>query len=411
MGFINIVAQLGAYAALILLASASRTDARNLVQRTAANATGSPIAPKVFIISMFPPEGAVWYNIPEFDLLANNITVPGFSPLFPDAHCTASGEICQLITGEAEINAAVTISSLVFSRLFDLTTTYFLIGGIAGVNPEVATLGSVTFARFAVQVALQYEFDVREIPSNFTTGYIPQGSTSPTEYPQSIYGTEVFEVNDALRKLAVRSAQSASLNDSAAAVIYRANYNASPLYTAGTLVPSVVECDVATSDVYFSGTLLSEAFDNTTKLFTNGTGRYGTTAQEDNATLEALLRGAVNNLTDFSRIIIMRTASDFDRPFPGEAAISNLLYANQGGFEPALQNIYLAGIKVIESILVGWEDTYEQGVKPTNYIGDIFGSLGGKPDYGLGSMFNDNPVVLRRVPKILRRRRNVPIMR
>lgn len=73
---------------------------------------------------------------------------------------------------EIEINAAVTITALVFSPLFDLTTTYFLIGGIAGVNPEVATLGSVTFARYAVQVALQYEFDAREIPDNFTTGSV-----------------------------------------------------------------------------------------------------------------------------------------------------------------------------------------------------------------------------------------------
>ncbi len=143
-----------------------------------------------------------------------------------------------------------------------------------------------------------------------------------------------------------------------------------------------MECDVATSDTYWSGTLLSEAFANTTKLFTNGTGRYCTTAQEDNATLEALLRGAVNNLTDFGRIIIMRTGSDFDRPFPGQAVTSNLFSANQGGFEPALQNIYLAGIKVVEGILGGWKDVYEEGVKPTNYIGDIFGSLGGTPDYG-----------------------------
>lgn len=45
-----------------------------------------------------------------------------------------------------------------------------MIAGIGGVNPEVATLGSVTFARYAVQVALQYEFDAREIPSNYSTG-------------------------------------------------------------------------------------------------------------------------------------------------------------------------------------------------------------------------------------------------
>ena len=46
-----------------------------------------------------------------------------------------------------------------------------MVGGIAGINPKIATLGSVTFARYAVQVALQYEFDAREIPDNFTTGY------------------------------------------------------------------------------------------------------------------------------------------------------------------------------------------------------------------------------------------------
>jgi purine nucleoside permease len=100
-----------------------------------------------------------------------------------------------------EINAATTISSLTLSPLFDLTKTYFLIAGIAGINPEVATICSVTFARFAVQVALQYEFDAREIPANFSTGYVPLGATSPEGYPTILYGTEVFEVSDELRKV------------------------------------------------------------------------------------------------------------------------------------------------------------------------------------------------------------------
>lgn len=60
----------------------------------------SQVKPKVFIISMFDPEAEIWWGIPEFDLLAKNVSVPGFSPLFPEAHCTADGEICQLITGE-----------------------------------------------------------------------------------------------------------------------------------------------------------------------------------------------------------------------------------------------------------------------------------------------------------------------
>lgn len=54
-----------------------------------------------------------------------------------------------------------------------------------------------------MQVALQYEIDAREKPDNFSTGYIPQGSFAPDQYPLSIYGTEVFEVNDALRQIAI----------------------------------------------------------------------------------------------------------------------------------------------------------------------------------------------------------------
>lgn len=156
-------------------------------------------------------------------------------------------------------------------------------------------------------------------------------------------------------------------------------------------MPAIVATDVATSDVYFTGALLGEAFENTTHLFTNGSGVYGTTAQEDNATLEALLRAAIAKLVDFSRIILLRTASDFDRPYPGQEALTNLLTAS-GGFEPAIQNIYLAGVEVVQGILQGWNETFERGVVPDNYVGDIFGSLGGTPDFGLGSDFGNNPV-------------------
>jgi purine nucleoside permease len=248
-----------------------------------------------------------------------------------------------------------------------------MIGGIAGVNPEVATICSVTFARYAVQVALQYEFDIRDIPKNYTTGYIPLGAYAPDQYPTSIYGTEVYELNQDLQKLAASFARKAILNDSDTAIAYRAQYAASPAYAPGAAAPSIVECDVATSDVYFSGDHLAQAFGNYTKLITNGTGNYCTTAQEDNASLEAFLRAAVDSVVDFSRIIVMRTASDFDRPAPGEAAIFNLLYSDQGAFDPAVRNIYLAGIQVVEGILGGWNERFEKGVEPGNYIGVSWG--------------------------------------
>ena len=375
---------------------------------------GKKIAPKVFIFGMvsmstlaesrlqltdaptqFEEEGEAWFGIPEFNVLAHNITVPGFSPLFPQAHCTHDGSICSLTTGEAEINAASTISALVHSPVFDLSKTYFLIAGIAGVSPKVATLGSVTFARFAVQVALQNEFDAREKPDNFTTGYVPQGATSPDEFPPTLYGTEVFEVNDALRQHAIAMAKTAKLFDDAPSQQYRANYASEHAFRPGASPPSVVACDTATSDVFWSGALLGGAFENTTKLFTNGTGAYCTTQQEDNGTLGALMRGALTDRVDFSRIIIMRTASDFDRPFDGQSAAANL-FVGAPGFVPSITNIHLAGVKVVQGIVAGWKETFEKGVKPNNFIGDVFGSLGGQPDFGPGSIFGGKKASVKR---------------
>jgi purine nucleoside permease len=92
----------------------------------------------------------------------------------------------------------------------------------------------------------------------------------------SIYGTEAIELNEALRDRAVGFASKAKLNDSALAVAYRAKYASISAYAAATTRPSVVACDVATSDVYYSGNLLSEAVENVTKLYTNGSAVYCT---------------------------------------------------------------------------------------------------------------------------------------
>ncbi|KAI0635324.1 purine nucleoside permease [Trametes polyzona] len=344
------------------------------------------IAPKVFILDAFDDEGTSWYGVPQFDILERNITVPGFSPLFPQAHCTRDGSVCQLITGEAEINAASTISALVHSPIFDLRRTYFLIAGIAGISPKHGTLGTVTFARFAVQVALQYEFDAREKPDNFSTGYVPQGSTSPDQYPQALYGTEVFELNDDLRQIAIEFASTGTLVDDTRSQEYRANYASDPAFAAGAAPPTIVACDTATADVFWSGALLAGAFENTTRLWTNGTATYCTTQQEDNAILEALVRGARARLVDFSRVVLMRTASDFDRPHPGQSAAANL-YLMSPGYAIAIRNIPAAGVPVVAGIVEHWEARFERGVRPRNYVGDIFGSLGGAPDFGPGSIF------------------------
>ena len=47
-------------------------------------------------------------------------------------------------------------------------------------------------------------------------------------------------------------------------------------------------------------------------------------------------------------------------------------------------------------ILGKWSRTFAAGVSATNYIGFIFRTLGGTPDFVPGSVFNDNLVVLKK---------------
>lgn len=369
--------------------------------------TSSPLKPKVFIVSTFSTEAEAWRGAQfahGLDVFGQKIVVPGLSPLFPVIHCTENGDVCLVTTGEGgkfrqtlykplfnsflttrsglEINAALSTSALLQSKLFDLKQTYFLIAGIASINPKLGTLGSITFARFTVQFGLQYEIDGRDTPNNFSSGYVPQGAKKPGDYR-----TEVFELNDALRKTAARFAQRATLNDSDAAVVYRSHYQSrTRVFKAGASPPGIEQCDAITSDTWYSGSKIGEAIEQYVKLVTNGTGKYCTAAQEDNAILAALFRAAVAKAVDFSRIILMRTGSDFDREYPGQQATENLLWVDQGGKAPALRNINLAGSRIVNGILADWNKTFENGVQTKNYVGDMFGTLGGTPDFGPGKV-------------------------
>ncbi|WVQ63925.1 uncharacterized protein L199_002081 [Kwoniella botswanensis] len=343
-------------------------------QNTTSSSSGKvefqfPLSPKIMLISLFAPED-VWT---ESLGLTNNITLPGLSPLFPSIGCNDDASICHMTTGESEINAACSTSAMLLAEEFDLTSTYFLIGGIAGINPYMGTTGSVGFARYAVQVALGYEIDTRQIPSNWSTGYWLFGSNQPGEPATTIYGTEVYELNTNLRDKVMGYVGDVKLNDTQEAAEYRSKYDYSP----ANQPPQIFKGDVSTSDVYFAGNLLDEAFGNITSLWTNGTGQYALTAEEDNAIFEAMVRSHTAKKMDFSRVVLMRTASDFDRGYGGSDAVT-AFQAEQYGFEIAIANIQIAYTPIIEGILNDWESTFSSGVAPQDewlYNADIFHTL------------------------------------
>ncbi|KAI0532594.1 purine nucleoside permease [Xylaria digitata] len=341
------------------------------------------ITPKIFILAMFDKEADNWLSDDSDFTFSRSIPLPGLTRGYGHVHSTEGGQVCLLILGTALINAALSIAALVSSGQFDLLKTYFLISGIAGVNPRQATIGAVAFAKFVVQVDTQQEFDARQILPSWSTGYVPYGADSPASFPTFLHGSEVFELNEDLRHSAMIFASRATLADSERAKGIRASFVGSPgnKYHAATLLPRIVEGDVLSSNTFWHGNLLCEAMDNTTKAYTDGKAQYVMTAQEDSAVLAALLRAALEDKVDFSRIILTRAGSNFDRGPRDNEPPQVPLTVDPRLRGDAVRNLYLAGSNIVYAILEGWAEKFDEGITAQNYVGDVFGSLGGIPDF------------------------------
>lgn len=341
------------------------------------------IAPKVMIVSMFEPEEKAWTSRLEF---THEVEVVGLSLMYPNVRCVDDYSICQFTTGEGEINAAASMAFLLANPQFDLKSTYWLLAGIAGGEPTKVTTGTVTFAKYAIQVGLQYQIDSRELEAthpDWPTGYFSYGTKDPWTYPDSVYGTEVFELNENLRNRAI-SLAAANINNLNIGDHENIRLRKLYPYAPAAEPPTVVGCDVLTSDNYFTGEVLSRFFSNYTSMISNGTATYCSTAQEENATLEALIRLAKANLVDFNRIVVLRTISNFVRAPPSLAHSPIEFFSNypKGGIQHSLDNLYFGGYPFVKDVVENWHVYNHDSCKPDNYVGNIFGSLGGKPDFG-----------------------------
>ncbi|GAP89479.1 putative purine nucleoside permease [Rosellinia necatrix] len=348
-----------------------------------SHAVNTKIAPQIFILAMFHKEAENWLSGDSEFNFSRSVPLPGLSRGYGDVKVTEDGRVCLLILGTALINAALSIAALVSSGEFDLVKTYFLISGIAGVNPRQATIGSVAFAKFVVQVDTQQEFDARQISPSWSTGYVPSGAASPATFPLLLHGSEVFELNEELRRRAMLLTSGVSLVDSERSQEIRALFAGSldDKYHPATLRPSIIKGDTLSANTFWHGNLLSDAMGNTSSAYTNGKAQYVVTAQEDSAVLAAMLRAALQHQVDFSRIIVTRSGSNFDRGCHDNEPIPVPLTLDPQVAADALRNLYLAGTKIVHGILEGWAETFHDGIPAQNYIGDVFGSLGGKPDF------------------------------
>ena len=253
-------------------------------------------------------------------------------------------------------NAAASTMAVVFSKRFDFSRAYFLIAGIAGIDPNVGTIGAATWARYLVDYGIAHEIDAREMPSTWKAGYFGIHAAGPEAKPPLDYRTEVFQLDEALLQKALSLSANVRLEDNDVARTYRAHYTEA----AARRPPSILQCDTAAGDTYWHGNALGEWATRWTQLLTDGKGRYCTTQQEDNATYEALKRGGAAGLLDLRRVAVLRTASNFDRPYAGQSAYDSLK-AQSGGFAAATRNLLIAGKPLVDDIVVHW-DAWQRGV-------------------------------------------------
>jgi purine nucleoside permease len=306
-----------------------------------------PTAPKVLVISMFGGEAKPWL---EGEALGHKIAVPGLFKPYPDVACSDRG-LCLITTGMGYANAASSIEALVFGGKFDLTKTYFLVAGIAGVDPAEGTLGSAHWARFAIDGGLQNEIDAREAPPEWITGYLAFGAPAPgvKSAEGERYGTEIYRLNEDLLQAAFRLTKDVDLADNDVAKVYRAKYSE----PAAAAPPQVSICDTISSDTWWHGARLAAAMDAYARVMTDGEATPCTTQQEDNATLTALKRGAEANLLDFNRVAVLRTGADFDRQAPGESAAASLR-PPAGVYLPSIVNAHRVAARLAHAIVDDW---------------------------------------------------------
>ena len=325
-----------------------------------------PIPVKIVVVAMFEV-GADTGDVPgELQYWVERDHLDRIYPL-PDGYhavrMNGQGEMAVL-TGQGTAHAAATIMALGLDPRFDLSHAYWLIAGIAGASPERASLGSAVWARWVVDGDLGYEIDSREIPPDWTTGYVPLRKTRPFEEPAEPQPGQVYALNKDLAEWAFNLTRATPLADSEKLKEIRGHFDGA----AAQRPQFVIMGDELSSSTYWHGNLFDAWAAEWMRYFTGGKGEFTTTAMEDTGTLQSLQFLDNAGRVDLRRVLVLRTVSNYDRQPQGMTAAESL--ANQrvskfGAYLPSLESAYAVGHVVVSELLAHWPQYSETvaGVK------------------------------------------------
>jgi purine nucleoside permease len=269
-----------------------------------------------------------------------------------------------VLTGQGTAHAAATIMALGLDPRFDLSHAYWIVAGIAGANPERASLASAAWARWVVDGNLAYEIDAREIPADWPTGFVPLRKSSPYQAPAAPASGQTFALNPDLAGWAFQLTRATPLADSEHLKSVRANFDGA----AAQRPPFVLLGDEVSSSTYWHGRLFDTWANRWLSYYTQDQGQFTTTAMEDTGTLLSLQQLAQAGRVDLRRVLVLRTVSNYDRQ-PRNLSAAESLAAQHAGtfgaFAPAIENAYTVGHVVVNELLSHWTQ-YERTTPATD---------------------------------------------
>jgi purine nucleoside permease len=317
---------------------------------------GPPIPIKVVVVTMFeagadtgdrPGELQYWVERNHLD------TILPFPQAYHDLRMNREG-VLAVLTGVGTAKAAGSIMALGLDPRVDLRKAYWIVAGIAGIDPADGSLGSAAWAEYVVDGDLAYEIDAREIPPDWSTGFVPLSKSKPYEQPRSPDYNEAYHLNSALVDWAFHLTEHVPLGDTPEMQRDRALYAGAN----ARRPPFVLKGDSISSSTFFSGVKMNEWANQWVKYHTGGKGNYVTTAMEDTGTLSSLQMLAKSGRVDWNRVLVLRTASDYDQPPHGMTAAQNLA-RNSGrkyaGYLPALESAWRVANTVVQEITGHWD--------------------------------------------------------
>jgi purine nucleoside permease len=329
------------------------------VPPNAEAAVAAPIKVKVVLVTMFEIGTDDDEAAGEFQLWKQrrHLSQTFEFGAFHDLHFDPDTGLLVMVTGIGTANSASSVMMLGMDPRFDLTQAYWLVAGIAGFDPEDASIGSAAWATYAVDGDLSHEIDPREMPTEWPFGYFARYTSKPFDEKKPQPTGEMFAVDAKLTEWAYQLTKDMVLPDIASLAQTRDLYTEHPN---ARRPPFVLKGDNLAAMTFWHGAILNDWANRWVKYWTDGKGEFVSSAMEETGTLQSLTYLANAGKVDRQRALVLRTASNYTMQPPGVSAAANLLKENEGyaGLDAALESAYVVGSKVIDTLITRW-DVYQ----------------------------------------------------